>query len=70
MAFYAGWYLVPQNDGCPILEPVCWVQGWETTKVFIEIRGIPPLPEKRRQGWGTRRFVALPLRNIKPGRRS
>jgi hypothetical protein len=42
MAFHTGWYLVPQNDGCPILEPVCWIQGWDTTKVCIEIRGIPP----------------------------
>ena len=41
---------MPQNDGCPILEPVCWVQGWDTTKVCIEIRCFPPLPEKRRQG--------------------
>jgi hypothetical protein len=27
---------------CPILEPVCGVQGWDTTEVCIEIRGIPP----------------------------
>jgi nitrogen regulatory protein P-II 1 len=30
-----------------------------TTKSAIEIRGFPPLPEKHRQGWGTRRLVAL-----------
>jgi hypothetical protein len=27
--------------------------------VGIEIRGLPPLPEEHRQGWGTRRVVAL-----------
>jgi hypothetical protein len=67
MAFYTGWYLMPQNDGYPILEPVCWVQEWDATKVWMEIRCFPPLPEKRRQGWGTRRFVALSVSDIKPG---
>ena len=31
-----------------------------------EIRCFPPLPEKHRQGWGTRRFAALSVRDIKP----
>ena len=65
MAFYTGRYLVPKNDGCPILEPVCWVQGWDTTKVCIEIRGIPPFaknakdpgfPTARPQPWQRVRF--------------
>jgi hypothetical protein len=31
------------------------VMGYAT--VSVEIRGIPPLPEKHRQGWGTRRVI-------------
>jgi hypothetical protein len=36
-----------------VLEPVRWVQGWDTTTVCIEIRGTPPFAKKTRR-MGTR----------------
>ena len=39
----------PRKDGCPILEPVRWAQGWDTPRYVVRNLWYPTL-RKRREG--------------------
>jgi hypothetical protein len=71
MAFYTGWYLMPQNDGCPLNPFVGFKDGMAACGAFYKESRMKLVdstaPYRKSGGWGTRRLVALPVSDIKPG---